>query len=173
MFPFAGRAGACSQCGPGKHRRAAGGHGRPPVILPGVNVLIYAFRRDTPEHSRYRDWLDSVVNGEAPYGMSPRVLASVIRIATHPRVFANPGNLREAFAFSNALMGQPHCRLVQPGPAHWRIFREICRRSHAAGNLVQDAWFAALAIESGCEWVTADRDFARFEGLKWRTIETG
>jgi hypothetical protein len=34
--------------------------------------------------------------------------------------------------------------------------------------MVTDAYFAALALESGCEWVTTDRDYARFAGLAWR-----
>ncbi len=66
-------------------------------------------------------------------------------------------------------MNQPNCRIVEPGPEHWRIFNNLCRTKRATGNLVQDAWWAALAIESGCEWVTSDRDFARFPGLKWST----
>jgi toxin-antitoxin system PIN domain toxin len=138
------------------------------VILPDVNVLLYAFRGDAPEHGGFRGWLQSVVNGEAPYGMSPQVLGSVVRIATHPRIFAKPSRLEEALAFAAVLLDQPHCQVVEPGPRHWRIFRELCRRAQATGNLVQDAWFAALAMESGCEWITADRDYARFEGLRWR-----
>jgi predicted nucleic acid-binding protein len=61
-----------------------------------------------------------------------------------------------------------HCSAVQPGQRHWAIFDDLCRRSKATGNLVPDAWFAALAIESGCEWITNDRDYARFPGLRWR-----
>ncbi|MCC7474774.1 MAG: PIN domain-containing protein [Pirellulales bacterium] len=57
--------------------------------------------------------------------------------------------------------------LLQPGPRHWDIFRELCRRVQATGNLVPDAYLAALAMESGCEWVTTDRDYARFPGLNW------
>jgi predicted nucleic acid-binding protein len=65
-------------------------------------------------------------------------------------------------------MAPDRCVAVQPGPRHWTIFDDLCRKSKAAGNLVPDAWFAALAIESGCEWITNDRDYARFPGLRWR-----
>jgi uncharacterized protein len=58
--------------------------------------------------------------------------------------------------------------VVQPGDAHWGIFARLCREADAKGNLVPDAWFAAMAIEAGCEWVTLDRDYSRFPGLKWR-----
>jgi toxin-antitoxin system PIN domain toxin len=138
------------------------------MILPDVNVLLYAFRSDAPGHDSHREWLQSIVNGQAAYGMSPQVLGSVVRIATHPRVFAKPSRLEQALAFSTALLDQPHCQVVQPGDRHWGIFCDLCRHAQASGNLVPDAWLAALAIESGCEWITADRDYARFEGLRWR-----
>ena len=138
------------------------------MILPDVNVLLYAFRSDSREHSFHREWLETVLNGEMAYGMAPQVLAGVIRIATHPRIFARPSRLDEVAAFASLLLEQPHCQIIQPGPRHWNIFRDVCRKSKATGNLVQDAWFAALAIESGCEWITTDRDFARFEDLRWR-----
>jgi toxin-antitoxin system PIN domain toxin len=139
------------------------------MILPDVNVLLYAFRSDSPKHARYRQWLEAVVNGPAAYGMSPQVLSSVVRIATHPRIFARPSLLKDALAFSTTLLEQAHCQLIQPGPRHWRIFCDLCRHAQASGNVVPDAWPAALAIESGCEWVTTDRDYARFAGLRWCT----
>jgi uncharacterized protein len=137
------------------------------LILPDVNVLLYAFRRDAPQHRDSRAWLDSVVNGNVGYGMSPQVLASVIRVSTHPRVYARPSGLNEAIAFCNVLLEQPHCQIIQPGPRHWEIYCQLCRSANATGNLGQDAWFAALAIESGCEWITTDRDYAKFVGLRW------
>jgi uncharacterized protein len=137
------------------------------MTLPDVNVLLCAFRRDAPEHSASRAWLDSVVNGSAAYGMSPQVLASVIRIATHPRVYARPSRLDEAVGFCNVLLEQPHCQIIQPGPRHWGIYCKLCHSAKATGNLTQDAWFAALAIESGCEWITTDRHYANFGELRW------
>jgi hypothetical protein len=93
----------------------------------------------------------------------------MVRVVTNPRAFANPDRLDEALIFANYLLDQPRCRVVQPGGRHWGIFNTLCHKTQATGNLVQDTWFAALAIESGCEWVTLDRDYARFEGLRWRT----
>jgi toxin-antitoxin system PIN domain toxin len=137
------------------------------LILPDINVLVYAFRKDSAGHRTYRAWLDGVVNGDAAYGMSPQVLSGLLRIVTHPRIFTRPSGIEETLKFADLLLAQPQCRIVQPGPQHWRIFSDLCRSAHASGNLVQDAWLAALAIESGCQWITADRDFARFPGLKW------
>jgi toxin-antitoxin system PIN domain toxin len=138
------------------------------VILPDVNVLLYAFRDDSADHARYRQWLDDLVNGEEAYAMSPQVLCSVARIATHPRVYVSPSRLDDALAFARVLLEQPHCTVVAPGARHFSIFEDLCRKAAAGGNLIQDAWFAALAVESGCEWVTTDADFARFPGLRWR-----
>lgn len=138
------------------------------MILPDVNVLVYAFRSDSPEHASYRGWLESVINGPEAYGVSPQVLCSLVRVCTHPRIYARPSRLAEALSFSRALLEQPNATVVLPGERHWTIFEDLCRQSASAGNLVQDAWFAALAIESGCEWVTIDRDYSRFNGLRWR-----
>ena len=138
------------------------------MILPDVNVLLYAFRRDSARHDEYREWLDGVVNGDAAYGLSPQVLSAVVRISTHRRIYVRPSTTAEALAFCDALLQPEHCRIVHPGPRHWGIFADLCVRSRATGNLIQDAWFAALAIETGCDWLTTDRDYARFPGLRWR-----
>jgi toxin-antitoxin system PIN domain toxin len=138
------------------------------VILPDVSVLVNAFRADAADHDSCRSWLDAVVNGESRYGMSPQVLSGVVRITTHPKVFREPSGLDEALRFAEALLGQPNCVVVQPGEGHWAIFTRLCRDAAVRGNLVPDAWLAAMAIEAGCEWVTLDRDYARFPGLKWR-----
>jgi toxin-antitoxin system PIN domain toxin len=138
------------------------------MILPDVNVLIYAFRQDVPQHALCRPWLTSVISGDVRFGMSPMVLAAVVRIATNPRSHRIPSPIEEALAFCDNLLGQPHCQVVEPGERHWEIFKRLCIDSDTRGPRVTDAWFAALAIEWGCEWVTLDRDFARFPGLKWQ-----
>lgn len=139
------------------------------MILPDVNVLIYAFRSEAEQHEAYRAWLEDVVNGPSAYGIAPQVLAGVVRICTHPRIFKQPSTLDDVLEFCDVLSEQPNASLVSPGERHWSIFESLCRQSRVSGNLVQDAWFAALAIESGCEWITADRDYAKFDGLSWRT----
>jgi toxin-antitoxin system PIN domain toxin len=139
------------------------------VILPDVNVLLSAFRADGERHGDCRAWLDGVVNSDSAFGLSPQVLSSVVRIVTHPGIYREPTSTSEAIEFCNVLLDQPHCQIIVPGPRHWGIFTKLCHRAHATGNLVPDAWFAALAIESGCEWITMDGDYARFEGLKARS----
>jgi toxin-antitoxin system PIN domain toxin len=139
------------------------------LILCDVNVLIYAFRSDANDHARYKAWLESAINGPSAYGVAPQVLASVVRICTHPRIFNVPSSLDDVFGFSRALLEQPNATIILPGERHWEIFESVCQQSRSTGNIAQDAWFAALAIEFGCEWITTDRDYARFKGLKWRS----
>jgi len=138
------------------------------LILPDVNVLIYAFRSDSKDHSHYKTWLEEVVNGPSAYGIAPQVLASVVRICTHSRIFPMPSTAAEVFAFCRTILEQPNATIITPGERHWSIFEELCRESRASGNLIQDAWFGALALEAGCEWITTDRDYARFPKLRWR-----
>jgi toxin-antitoxin system PIN domain toxin len=138
------------------------------MILPDVNVLIYAFRRDVPHHALCRAWLGGVLMSDTQFGISSSILSAVVRITTNPRVYRQPSTLQEAFRFCDYLREQPHCQLVEPGERHWDIFKKLCIEADARGSRVTDAWLAALAIEWGCEWITFDRDFARFPGLKWQ-----
>jgi toxin-antitoxin system PIN domain toxin len=138
------------------------------MILPDVNVLIYAFRRDAAQHDICRSWLTQVIQGNARFGVSPHALSAVVRISTNSRVFRTPSSLVEAFGFCNDILEQPHCEVVSPGERHWAIFQQLCMETNTRGARITDAWFAALAIESACEWITFDRDYARFPGLKWR-----
>jgi len=137
------------------------------MILADVNVLIYAFRRDLPQHRICRPWLAAVVSSDTGFGLSPVVLSAVVRITTNARAFQTPSSIEEAFGFCADLLGQPHCHVVEPGEHHWDIFRRLCIETDTRGPRVTDAWLAALAIEWGCEWITFDRDYARFPGLKW------
>ena len=138
------------------------------MILPDVNVLVYAHRQDTPNHDRYRDWLEGVLNSDQTFGVAELVLSGFLRIVTHPKIFRVPTPLDMALAFVEQIRTHPRCVLVQPGPRHWDMFSQLCRTVAATGNLIPDAYLAALAIESGNEWITTDRGFARFPGLRWR-----
>lgn len=138
------------------------------MILADVNVLVYASRDDMARHAEYRAWFERMVGAAEPFAISNAVLASQLRIVTHPRLFDVPTPVSSALEFAESLRAQPRARLIAPGADHWAIFTALCRSSGARGNLVPDAWLAALAIEHGCELITADRDFARFDGLRWR-----
>jgi toxin-antitoxin system PIN domain toxin len=138
------------------------------MILVDVNVLIYAHREQAPDHARYRDWLLDATQGPQPYGYSELVLSGFLRIVTNPRVFADPTPPERAIVFVERLREPSNAIPISPGPRHWAIFIDLCKRANARGNLIPDTYFAALAIESGNEWITTDRDYARFPGLSWR-----
>jgi toxin-antitoxin system PIN domain toxin len=131
-------------------------------------VLVYAHREDAVDHELFRDWLRGVIDGASAYAVSDLVLSGFLRVVTHPRVFAVPSTIAQATAFARTIRDQPNCRVVAPGLGHWEIFLRLCGEAGAKGNLVADAYHAALAIESGSEWITTDRDYARFQGLRWR-----
>ena len=138
------------------------------MILADVNVLVRAHREDIPEHRDYRRWLEDVLNGDEAFGVSDLVLSVFLRIVTHPRIFPAPTPLGDAVDFANTLRDQPQAVRIEPGERHWDIFTRLCKDVAAKGNLIPDAYYAALAIESGCEWVTSDRDYSRFKELRWR-----
>jgi len=138
------------------------------VRLVDVNVLVYAFREDAPEHAAHRAWVEQLVASDEAYAVSDLVLSGFLRVVTHPRVFHPPTPLERALEFTAAFRERANAVPVVPGPRHWGIFTRLCRAAGVRGNLVPDAWLAALAVESGCEFITTDRDFARFPGLRWR-----
>lgn len=138
------------------------------MICCDVNVLVYAFRKDVPNHRAYRAFVSDMINSPQPFATSAAVLSGFLRVVTHPRVFHEPSDLPTALRFAEQLRNRPNHVPLSPGPRHWDIFTALCRASGARGNLIADAYLAALAIEHGCQWITTDRDFARFADLNWR-----
>lgn len=138
------------------------------MLLPDVNVLIYAHRLESPEHERYADWLRRLVVGPEPFGLSELGASGFIRIVTNAKIWQEPTSIEDALEFIERLRQRPTARLLTHGPASWEVFARLCREARAKGKLVADAYHAALAIEHGCELVTADGDFARFAGLRHR-----
>lgn len=138
------------------------------VILVDVNILVYAHRPDAVGHSHYSAWLKDALNSKEGCGLSELALSGMVRIATHPQIYPKPTPIELALNFAQELRDDEGSYIVSPGVRHWEIFCRLCKQAGAKGNLVSDAYFAALAIESGAEWITSDRDFARFSGLKWR-----
>lgn len=139
------------------------------MILPDVNVLVGAFRADHPQHTDLRAWLTHALAGPESVGLADEVLGGFLRVVTHPRVFARPSALDDALGQVASLLAADVAVRAAPGPRHWAIVETLCRAADARGNLVADARLAALAVEHGATWVSLDRDFARFPGLRWVT----
>ncbi len=138
------------------------------MILFDVNVLLNAHRSGQEHHRVARELLETVVNAPAPFAISELVLSAFVRIATNPRAFGVPTPLDDAFRFADSLLRRPNARIIRAGDRHWEIFEDLCRRIQARGTLIADAQHAALALEHGCEWISFDRDFAKFPSLRWR-----
>lgn len=138
------------------------------MLLLDVNVLVHAYREDAPRHAPVRAWLEGLVYSDSAFALSDLVLSGFLRVVTHPRIFTPPTPLERALEFAETLRAQPNCVVLSPGDRHWSIFTRLCREGDARGNLVPDAYLAALAVESGSQLVSTDRDFARFEDLDWR-----
>jgi uncharacterized protein len=138
------------------------------VMLLDVNVLINAHRREAERHKEFRVYVDSVVHGNEAYAVSDAVINGFVRVVTNHRVWKPPTAIDDALRFAQIVRNQPHAIVVNPGDRFWGIFSDLCRQAGATGKLVPDAYLAALAIEHGCEFITADRDFGRFPGLRWR-----
>ena len=138
------------------------------MILPDVNVLLYAHRREYPEHAAYAEWLRRAVLSPEPFALSELVCSAFVRIVTNPRAFDPVTPVDKALEFIQRLRRRANCVVLRAGSRNWDIFSELCRRTGTGGKLVADAYHAALAIEHGCEWLTNDGDFARFPNLRWR-----
>lgn len=138
------------------------------MILLDVNVLVYAHREDTPDHDAYRQYIEAQLAAASPFGVSELVLSGFLRVVTHPKVFRVPSPPAIALEFAETIRTSPNCVVQAPGPRHWELFTDLCTQTNATGNLISDAYHAALALETASEWITTDSGFARFPGLRWR-----
>jgi uncharacterized protein len=136
--------------------------------LHDVNVLVNAYRPEAQRHKDFRAFVEDVVQGDEAYAVSDFVISGFLRVVTDSRIYQDPARLSEALKFAEAIRNQPHAVVIDPGPRFWELYKSICFQADAKGRLIPDAYLAALAIEHGCEFITADRDFARFAGLRWR-----
>lgn len=143
------------------------------MLLADVNPLVYAHRPESRRHDEHRVWLQDALVGDEPFGVSELVLSSFLRVVTNHRVYVQPTPPETALEFCTAVLGAPSAVPLRPGARHWQIFVGLCRHVGARGNAVPDAYHAALALEHGATWVTTDRGFARFPGLRWRTPLSG
>lgn len=138
------------------------------MILVDANLLIYAALRESPQHDVAAKWLESQFRAGYRVGLPWMSLVAFLRIATNPKICQVPVSIGAAMGVVEAWLGMPNAWVPGPGERHARIFAELLRSVNAQGNLVPDAHLAAIAIEHGLELCTADGDFARFEGLRWK-----
>jgi len=136
------------------------------IVVPDVNVLLYAVHPAGTEHPAHVAWLAELVNGPHDLGIVDAVLTGVIRLATHPRVFDPPVDPATARRFVTDLRTAPRARPLHANDAVYATFDELLAGDvRAVGNLVPDAWLAAVTIAHGGRLATADRGMARWPGL--------
>ena len=138
------------------------------MILVDVNLLLYAANPHYAEHGVARAWWESQLNGTEPVGLTWQTLSSFIRIGTNPRIFRQPLARDIALQFVDEWVALPVVRVLEPASQHWQTFRKLILDVRPDPNLVTDAYLAAIAINHGCELVSADEDFSVFPGLRWR-----
>ena len=135
------------------------------MILVDANLLIYAVDRDSPHHSRARQWLEATLSRAEWVGIPWIAVLAFLRITTHPAVMRKPLAAAAAIGYVEGWLRQPCVKPIGPGEQHWPVLRSLLHASGAAGNLTSDAHLAALAIEHGCVIASADNDFRRFSGV--------
>jgi len=138
------------------------------VILPDVNVMVYAFRQEAERHEHYATWLSRLVAGDDELALHDPVLAGFVRIVTNPRIVPTPAPTALALEFVGRLRAARRARWLPTGHAPWgRLHMLVDQDRGITGNVVPDAHLAAVALTYGCRLATADRGFARFPGLDW------
>jgi toxin-antitoxin system PIN domain toxin len=137
------------------------------VIIPDVNLVLYASISTFREHAAARRWFSSVLNGEAQVLLPAVTIFGFVRIATNPRIFESPIRVDDAVSAVEGWLAQPHVHFLAPGPRFTELAFELFKELGTAGNLTTDVQLAAHAIENQATLHSHDTDFARISGLRW------
>ena len=138
------------------------------MIVPDVNLLVYAYSRSAPLHAAARKWWEATLGEGTPVGLPWAVLCGFIRVTTHPAVLDPPLKVERALEFVRSWLERPGVRILEPGPRHFEVLVGLLSGLGVGGNLTTDAHLAAIAIEHHCELLSNDTDFGRLPGLRWR-----
>lgn len=137
------------------------------MIIPDVNLLVYAYNRDLPQHQGAKRWWEETLNSvEEPVGIPWAVALGYLRLMTNPKVFPNPISPEAALQDIGEWRSRPHVRIISPGDGHLAVLQHLLSVLGSAGNLTTDAHIAALSIETGATIYSNDTDFLRFPGIK-------
>lgn len=138
------------------------------MIVPDVNVLVAAHNDANADHEAAREWLTASMASAEPLGIPSGILAGFVGVATNPRILNPPLSAAGALEMLEVVRSAQPTIILEPGPGHWEVFAALCRETNARGGVVQDAYWAAFAIERAATFVTLDGDFARFPHLiRW------
>lgn len=138
------------------------------MIVPDINLLVYAYNRQAPHHAKAKAWWEGLLNGSEPVGIAWAATCGFIRLMTHPAVLDPALDPGDAVRHVRTWLERPLVEILEPGPRHLEILERLLRAVGVAGSLTTDAHLAAIAIEHQCELHSNDTDFGRFPGLRWR-----
>ena len=138
------------------------------MIVPDVNLLVYAYNSEAPVHSAACVWWEGLLNGRETVAIPWAVSCGFVRIMTHPKVLETPMRPEAAIDVVRSWFDVPVVSVASPGRRHLDLMRSLLTELGVGGNLVTDAHLAALAIELQAELHSNDADFSRFSGLNWR-----
>lgn len=138
------------------------------MLLADANVLLNSVNRSARQHDPARRWMLGALAGGEAVGFAWTVCLAFLRLATHQAVFARPLDAEEAGSALESWLGAPPAIVIEPTRRHLPLLRGLLAASGTAGNLVSDAHLAALALEQDATVVSFDRDFGRFEGVRWQ-----
>ena len=137
------------------------------MIVPDINLLVYAYNDGSPHYDAARTWWEGLVNGTEPVGLPWFVVVGFIRLMTNPRVVVHYVTPEQAVGYVREWLACDHINIINPGLEHLTLLQQNLDAAGTGGNLVPDAHIAALAMEHGGEAHTGDADFGRFPGLRW------
>jgi len=137
------------------------------MIVVDVNLLLYAYDGRSIQHDQARLWWQSVISGQELIGLPWQTIHGFLRISTDKRISGNQVSMERSIALVEQWINLPHLHVLAPGERHWSLLRKMLLEGQARGPMTTDAQLAALTIEYGGVFYTADRDFARFPGLRW------
>lgn len=132
-----------------------------------ANLLLYAYDSSSPFHAEAKMWLEALLSGSDLVGIPWQSVGAFLRVVTHPKLPGRRYSPEEAIGLVESWMRVAGVRMLSPGERHPALLREMLVGGQARGALVTDAQLAALALEHGGFLCTTDRDFGRFEGLRW------
>ena len=137
------------------------------MLIPDINLLVYAYNSDAPEHTQARKWWERAMSDIQPVGVPWVVSLGYLRIMTSRRILASPLLPSEALMHIRSWLDQPQVQVIEPGPRHLDLLESLATTARITGELTTDLHLAALAIEHRAELHSNDSDFSRFPGLRW------
>ncbi len=138
------------------------------MIIPDLNLLLYAYNDRDPRHLPTKTWWETCLNGSEPVGIPWIVSAGFLRLITHPKVLLSPATTAVAIKIVETWLDQPCVRIPNPGPDHADHLFRFLSETGTAANLTTDAQLAAIAVEHQATLYSNDADFSRFSGLRWK-----